>query len=189
MLALGRVMTYHIRVQALSRVLDKADVFCIEGVCSSDASGKAHDIQMMLAEYEADRSEGQTLVDVPPQVCFRCFRTRDQLWVPGNRSFDYWDGCPGKFPCARCKTELMKDIETAKTSGTWRELPGQPGPSFPPTKFWDAEKLTAMPLCKNKLEECLRSLRITQLSLEGNALMSLPVFDPLRQVCCSRLNI
>jgi hypothetical protein len=105
------------------------------------------------------------------------------LWIPGNRESDFHRFAKTDIPCGRSKEQLLKDIATCKAHGRWRDLPGQAGSPTPSRELWDPVKLTSKPQCQQRLKECLKSLRITQQNLEGNALFSVPFFDPLMQVC------
>jgi hypothetical protein len=168
-----------IHPQVVNAIMRGAEEFCTAGVTWADLSGQMKKVVCRLVAWICDRPELETLADCPHQQCLHCARLRQDLHKPGIRCGD----------CKRFMDDLRLDMHTAIQTGTWRERPGQPGPpsslTASHTVFWDQQKLTSLPRQGQRLQACLKSLRITQQSLEGNALASIPYFDVLGQVTVS----
>ncbi len=157
-----------------------AEKFCCEGVRTTGPQGQDMDVVVRIASYIADRPEAQDCCDCPHQVCFKCARPRHELWKAGVLATD----------APRMKYDVLTDIATAKTLGTWRALPGQPGPSSTnPRPLWDTVRKQALPDCKLRLKECCKALRVTEQSFICNALFNIPFFDPLQQTFVEPLHV
>lgn len=153
-------------------MFDEADLYCIQGVDSSDGAGNAWHMVNRLGAVIADRMELQVLLGIPPQWCYQCYRLRANNWMPGRRPQDG----------LRLAEDIRTDIASAKASGQWTTREGQPGPIQPGKVFWDETKQCAKPGCKKYLAQCCEALRLTPLSFRDNVLRDhVPFFDTYMQ--------